>query len=137
MRVFFDSSAFAKRYVREQGTETVLAWCERASEISLSAIAIPEIVSALCRLRRENRISPEQYGQIRSWVFSDIEDIALCDLSPEVLRAAMGSLESSPLRAMDAIHIGSAVVLEADVFVSGDRRQCEAAARAGLRVEII
>jgi len=36
---------------------------------------------------------------------------------------------------MDAIHIDSAVVLKADVFVSADLKQREAASRAGLRVE--
>ena len=35
MRVYFDSSAFAKRYIDETGTGTVLAWCERASELAL------------------------------------------------------------------------------------------------------
>jgi len=38
---------------------------------------------------------------------------------------------------MDAIHIGSAVVLKVDVFVSADLRQLDAAARAGLRVELV
>jgi hypothetical protein len=36
---------------------------------------------------------------------------------------------------MDALHIGSALTLKADVFVSADRRQCDAAARAGLNVD--
>ena len=55
MRVFFDSSAFVKRYVREAGTDLVLSWCEQATELCLSGIALPEIVSAFCRLLRENR----------------------------------------------------------------------------------
>jgi predicted nucleic acid-binding protein len=38
---------------------------------------------------------------------------------------------------MDAIHIGSAVALKADVFVSSDKRQCEAAGRAGLQVALV
>lgn len=135
MRVFFDSSAFAKRYIRETGTEAVLAWCERATEVGLSGIALPEIVSAFCRLRREGRITAEQYHGLKSLLFSDIEDIALCDLNPGVLRQAVWSLENDVLRGMDAIHIGSATVLKAEVFVSADKRQCEAAAHAGLQVE--
>ena len=64
-----------------------------------------------------------------------IEDIPLCDLTPAVLSHAISSLEHIVLRGMDAIHIGSALALQADVFVSADKRQCDAAARAGLRVE--
>jgi hypothetical protein len=135
MRVFFDSSAFAKRYIRETGTEAVLAWCERATQVGLSGIALPEIVSAFCRLRREGRITAEQYRQLKALLLSDIEDIAVCDLTPGVLRQAVWSLENDVLRGMDAIHIGSATVLKAEVFVSADKRQCEAASHAGLQVE--
>jgi len=61
VRVFFDSSAFVKRYVEESGTDAVLNWCDQATEIGLSAIALPEIVSAFCRLRREDKINDTQY----------------------------------------------------------------------------
>ena len=66
---------------------------------------------------------------------ADIEDAAICDLTPAVLAQSISSLASNVLRGMDAIHIGSAVTLKADIFVSADQRQLEAAARAGLRVE--
>lgn len=135
MRVFFDSSAFVKRYVQEAGTEAVLAWCDRASAIGLSGIALPEIISAFCRLRREDKIDDTQYRQLKSLLLADIEDAALCDLTPPVLAQAMASLETNVLRGMDAIHIGSAVALKAEVFVSADQRQRDAALRAGLRVE--
>ena len=135
MRVFFDSSAFVKRYVSETGTEAVLAWCDRAGEIGLSAIALPEIVSAFCRLRREGRIDDTQYRQLKSLLLADIEDAAMCDLSPEVLARSIDSLEANVLRGMDAIHVGSAIALKVDVFISADQRQLEAAIRAGLRAE--
>ena len=135
MRVFFDSSAFVKRYVSETGTEAVLAWCDRASEIGLSGIALPDIVSAFCRLRREGRINDTQYRQLKSLLLADIEDAAICDLSPEVLAQSIASLEANILRGMDAIHVGSAIALKVDVFISADQRQRDAAIRAGLRVE--
>jgi predicted nucleic acid-binding protein len=84
MRVFFDSSAFTKRYVLEEGT--------------------------------------------------DIADAAICDLTPEVIRHSIIALENNVLRGMDAIHLGSALALNVDIFVSADARQCAAAAQAGLTV---
>ena len=137
MRVFFDSSAFVKRYISETGTGAVLDWCDRATEIGLSAIALPEIVSAFCRLRREDRIDDIQYRQLKSLLLADIEDAAICDLTPAVLAESIKSLESNVLRGMDAIHIGSAVALKADVFISADQRQRDAAIRAGLHVEAV
>ena len=135
MRVFLDSSAFVKRYVSETGIEAVLAWCDSASEIGLSGIALPEIVAAFCRLRREGRIDDTQYRQLKSLLLADIEDAAMCDLSPEVLARSIDSLEANVLRGVDAIHLGSAIALKVDVFISADQRQLEAAIRAGLRAE--
>lgn len=134
---FSDSSAFAKRYVSEAGTDAVLEWCDRATEIGLSGIALPEIISAFCRLRREAKISDTQYRQLKTLLMTDIEDAAICDITPEVLAQSIASLETNVLRGMDAIHIGSAVAMKADVFISADQRQREAAARAGLRVEAV
>lgn len=137
MLVFFDTSAFVKRYVNEPGTDNVLEWCDKATEIGLAGIALPEIISAFCRLHRETKITDAQYRQLKSLFMADIEDAALCDLAPEVLAQAISCLENNVLRGMDAIHIGSAMVLKADVFVSSDKRQCEAAVRAGLQVALV
>ena len=137
MRVFFDSSAFVKRYISEAGTESVLNWCDQATEITLSGIALAEIISTFCRLRREGKITEIQYMQLKSSLLADIEDAAICDLTPGVLSQAISSLEKNELRGMDAIHIGSAIALKADVFISADKRQLDAAAHMGLRVEFV
>lgn len=137
MRVFFDSSAFVKRYVREEGTDVVLSWCDQATELCLSGIALPEIVSAFCRLLREDLVSPVQYRHLKTMLMADISDAAICDLAPEVIRHSMISLEKNVLRGMDAIHLGSALALNVDLFVSADARQCDAATQAGLRVVLV
>jgi len=137
MRVFFDTSAFVKRYVSEAGTDAVLQWCDQATEILLSGITLPEVISTFCRLQREGNITDTQYRQLKSLLMADIEDVAICDLTPVVLAQAIWSLEKNVLRGMDAIHIGSAVALKADVFISADKRQLEAATRSGLRVEAV
>jgi len=137
MRVFFDSSAFVKRYVREDGTDSVLSWCDQASELCLSGIALPEIISAFCRLQREKLVSPLQYRHLKSMLMTDITDAAINDLTPDVMRHAIVSLENNVLRGMDAIHIGSALELRADIFISADVKQCTAASQAGLRVILV
>jgi len=134
MRVFFDSSAFAKRYVREEGTDVVLSWCDQATELCLSGIALTEIVSAFCRLRREDIVSQVQYHGLKEMLMADISDAAICDLTPEVIRHSIIALEENVLRGMDAIHLGSALALNVDIFVSADARQCAAAEQAGLKV---
>ena len=127
MRVFLDSSAFVKRYVREEGSELVLSWCDQATELCLSGIALPEIISAFCRLQREKQITSLQYRHLKAMLMTDVIDVAICDLTPEVIRHSIIALENNTLRGMDAIHIGSARALNADVFISSDARQCIAA----------
>ena len=134
MRIFFDSSAFVKRYVREEGTDEVLALCDQATELCLSGIALVDIISAFCRLQREGRVSSSQYRQLKALLMADITDAAISDLTPEVIRLSIISLEGNVLRGMDALHIGSALALKADLFVTADAKQHTAALQAGLRV---
>lgn len=134
MRVFFDSSAFVKRYIDEVGTAVVLDWCDRAGELVLSIIAVPELISAFRRLVHEGRLSEAQYARLKSELLADLVDASLCDTSPQVIQRAVEALETNRLRAMDSIHLGAAIVCGADVFVSADARQCEAAQRQGLDV---
>ncbi len=134
MRVYFDSSAFAKRYIEGSGTAEVLGWCDQAGELVLSVIAIPELISAFCRLERERKLSAGQYRRLRSELVADIADAVICDTTPQVIQQAVRALERYPLRGMDAIHLGAAVVSAAQVFISADMRQCAAAEALGLRV---
>ena len=134
MRVYFDSSAFAKRYIDETGTADVLAWCERASELALSVIAVPELISAFCRLQREGRLTEAQYQIIKRALMLDIADALICDTTPQVLQHAVKALENHTLRGMDAIHLGAALACTAEVFISADARQCRAAEAFGLQV---
>ena len=134
MRVYFDSSAFAKRYIDETGTADVLAWCERASELALSVIAVPEMISAFRRLQREGRLTDAQYQIIKRALMLDIADALICDTTPQVIQHAVKALESYTLRGMDAIHLGAALACTAEVFISADARQCRAAEAFGLQV---
>ena len=61
MRTFFDSSAFAKRYVEEPGSRAVDSLCSHATELALSVVCIPEIISAMNRLMREGQLSRPNY----------------------------------------------------------------------------
>ncbi len=134
MRAFFDSSALIKRYIREAGTDEVLAQCERATELCVAVIAVPEVVSAFRRLVREGRLAETDYAALKADLAADLADAVLGDISPQVVQRAIAALEKHPLRAMDALHVAAAVVGMADVFITADTRQGAAAAALGLAV---
>jgi len=137
VKTFFDSSAFAKRYVEETGSQIVDDICYNATEISVSVICIPEIISALNRRLRERSLSHQDYVTIKQSLSEDVRDALIVNLTPEVIMASTKLLESSPLRAMDALQVACALVWETELFVSSDKRQLTAAKKAGLKIKAV
>lgn len=134
MRAFFDSSALAKRYIQEHGSERVDETLLGSSEVATSLVGPPEIISALCRLRRQGAISAAQYAVAKKSLFADIEDMSICSITIPVVNRAIELLENHPLRTLDALHVAAALEWQADLFVSADRRQVSVASESGLRV---
>lgn len=134
MKVFLDTSAFAKRYVAEQGSDKVIALCQQADSLVVSVICLPELISTLSRLLREKKLAKADYRKLKGDAMADLADVDICQLTPDILTSVVSLLESHPLRAMDALHVACALVVEPDVFVSADYRQLTAAQKAGLKV---
>ncbi len=137
MRIFFDSSAFAKRFIEESGSDEVEKLCMNARAISLSSICFPEIISALNRRLREKVLSRKQYSVIKNRMIEEFEDIEIINLIPEVISKSISLLEKNNLRTLDALHLASAILWNSDLFVSADQRQMAAAKKSGLKVRFI
>jgi predicted nucleic acid-binding protein len=134
VKVFLDTSAFAKRYVAEAGSDKVLALCHEAESLIVCTICLPELISTLSRLVREKKLTKAAYRQLKAEVMADLTDVDVCQLTDEVQASSISLLESHPLRAMDALHVACALACRPDVFVSADHRQLAAARNAGLKV---
>ena len=137
MKTFFDASTFAKRYVEENGSQLVDDVCQEASELSLSVMCVPEIISALNRRIREKRLSHRHYVAVKQHLSDDVRDAVIINLTPEVIATSTSLLEASALRSMDALHIACALESGADLFVSSDKRQITAARKAGLDTKYV
>ncbi|MBM3790676.1 MAG: type II toxin-antitoxin system VapC family toxin [Acidobacteria bacterium] len=135
MNVFLDSSALSKRYVLEQGTEIVDGILHAASDLGVCIICIPEVISALCRRRRETLLSSEEYSLARRALFADLTDAAVIQITDSVMSRAVDIVERFPLRSSDALHVASAAEWSADLFVTADHRQSAAAREYGLQVK--
>ena len=137
MRTFFDSSAYAKRYVEEPGSQAVDTLCMAATELALSIVCLPEIISALNRRVRDRTLSPQHYEEAKEHLSEDVRDVVIVNLTPSVISTCTAILEASPVRAMNALHVACAVQWGAELFVSADKRQISAARRAGLRTRFV
>jgi predicted nucleic acid-binding protein len=134
VKVFLDTSAFAKRYVAEQGSDKVMAFCQQADDLVVSVICLAELISTLSRLVREKKLGKVDYRKLKDAAIADMADVDICQITPNVLAAVVSLLESHPLRAMDALQVACALAVDPDVFISADRRQLSAARKAGLKV---
>ncbi len=135
MKTFFDSSALAKRYINEDGSQAVNDLCMDASELAVSVICVPEIISALNRRLREGSISRSVYIEAKRSLADDVFDAIVINLTPAVVVACVSILESNPIRAMDALHVACALECKAQLFVSADKRQISTAREVGLNVK--
>ena len=137
MRAFLDSSSFAKRFLDEDGSDEVETACAEATELGLSVLCVPEIVSALSRRRRERSLTRGQYDSVKRRLIDDVRDADIVNLTVSVVSSSITVLEASPVRALDALHVACALEWRADLFVSSDKRQLGAAKKAGLNTKSV
>ena len=137
MKLFLDSSAFAKRFVEEKGSQQVQDLCSQATELCLCVLCVLEVVSALNRRLREKNLTRLQYQQAKQSLAQEVNDAIVIDLTPEVVRLGIEVLEASPVQTMDALQIASALAWQADLFASADHRQTTAAKAAKLHTRQI
>jgi predicted nucleic acid-binding protein len=137
MKLLVDSSAFAKRYVREVGSEKLDDILQNASELALCVILLPEIISGLNRRLREGALTGKNYQKAKKFLMDDVHDATVLQLTPAVISKAVKLLENNVLRAMDALHVACALEWNADLFVTSDRRQLDAAISSGLQTEYL
>ena len=137
LRLMFDASALIKRYASEPGRDRVLALFDAASELVVAAHCQTEVASALIRRRLEGGLPPHEFDRVWTAAQRDVADMIRVPLDSQVERFAFAAMEHGPLRGMDALHVGSALVAGVDLFVTADQRQAQVARALGLHTELV
>jgi len=137
MKLLVDSSAFVKRYVQEDGSERIEQFLQEASQLALCIILVPEIISGLSRRVRERVLSPYDYREVKRQLMNDVHDATVLQVTPAIISRSVKLLENNVLRAMDSLHVACALEWQAQLFVTADQRQWQAAKNAGLHAEYI
>jgi uncharacterized protein len=137
MKLTVDSSSLAKRYIQEPGSDKLDEFLQLTSELALCVILIPEIISGLNRRFREGLLTEKNYRETKKQLLEDVRDATVLQLTPAVISLSVNLLERNALRAMDALHIACALEWKADLFITSDKKQFEAAINAGLQSKYI
>lgn len=133
---YLDSSALAKIYAPETGSEDLENSILGRDDLLISDLVVTEAASALGRRRREGTISQETANVFHQTILRDLSDgfFRHVDLNAGTHRHAERLLLASaiPLRAGDALHLALAMAARAGVIVTFDDRLARAARQAGI-----
>ncbi len=128
--LYLDASALTKLIVREPESAHLLASVVRAQRVVSSELVVAEVPRALRRIASEGRLG--DLGAALRQLEALLAGSAVVPIGREVLRLA-GRLPAPHLRALDAIHVASSLLLDdLALFISYDARQLRAAEDAGL-----
>jgi predicted nucleic acid-binding protein len=135
--LYLDTSALLKVYLDEEGASVVRAGVARSDIIASSLVAFVETRAAFARRRSANELSPGDYRRLVEGFGDDWERYLKVDVSPPLVTAATRLAETHRLRAYDALHLASALLLaeriaDAPTFACWDRALNAAATREGL-----
>jgi len=147
--VYLDSSALVKCYVREKGSDAVLARLRSGERVFTSALSYFEVFAALARKVREGALETKDFQTARDdfqhdWVFS----LSMIEVDVRLMTGLDELILKHPLRGADAVHLSAALWLRdagrlgLDIaggdtaldFGVADKTLRRAAERCGLRV---
>ena len=145
MNLYLDSSALAKLYMQEKGTEFVrnLFISDEENLVFSAKITRIEAASALARKKREGDITEKEYQYALQDLEADYEfSLSVLDLTDLILDLAFLLIKRRPLKGYDAIQLASALHLNTEilaegdipvVFICADDNLCNAAISEGLQ----
>ena len=136
---FFESTAFAKLFVQEQGTDALIRLMEAVEDNRklISASTPLEVYGAIRRRERSGAISAEDAAAALDILRMEAARMVQQPLNPAVLEAARQLLDRTTLRWPDTLQLGAATVARdmfqgtEIIFVSASAQLLEAARSEG------
>lgn len=137
--IYFDTSALAKWYLNEMGSDDVEKYIQEHGPVDISDLTAVEMRCLLARRRRERNIDPKTEIKIFVTFEEDIRQrFLICHPLPDGLTAGAVNLLSVhpdlPIRALDALHLMIAREIQAEVLATADRVMVAGAKAMGFSV---
>lgn len=134
---FFDTSALAKRYADEPGTEVVDRLVEsETTTVVITSLTIVELASALQRKQNRGSLSESAVdGLLTAFFRESLEDFTIVALDETRFERALDLVLTDDLRTLDSLQLAAAIDVSADlesVFVCSDRELATVADAHGL-----
>ncbi len=138
---YVDTSALAKWYLNEPRSEEFERFAQGQSRIVISRLTLLEMRSLLARRRRAGDLTSRYEKDALSALAEDVrggvlEVHPLDDAVALEAERILARARRVPLRTLDALHLATARICDAQRFVTSDRVQARAARSLRLRVKM-
>jgi uncharacterized protein len=138
---FLESSALAKLFVQERGSERLIALVEPLTQAQklVSSLSAVEVHSAIRRRERAGDLSPAVAAESLGIVEVEFAQMTEQPVNASVIDTAKQFIDRHPLRALDAIQLAACWTARAVtgitdiIFVASDHALLAAAAAEGLQ----
>lgn len=136
--IYWDSSALVKKYLKENGSDTVLQWLSKDHNLVTSQLTYAEVHATFARKLREKEISSKIYQEVCSLFEADWKAIAVVRVEDKLLPKIRSLLMKHPLRSADGVHLASALYVSECSrhnplpFACADNKLLQAAVSEGL-----
>lgn len=107
---FWDAFAIVPLIVEEDNTDYCLGVLSRDPEMLIWCLSRVEVISALCRRRRENRLTEQAFREAKERLRSLMDSAYEISAVEGVRSRAMRLLEGHPLRAADACQLAAVLI---------------------------
>ncbi|WP_343601796.1 type II toxin-antitoxin system VapC family toxin [Mycobacterium sp.] len=122
--VYFDSSAFVKLLVEEDGSDIAAALWDGCDAAVSSRLAYPEVCAALAAAGRARRLGADEQFQAQAMWEEYWAATRTVELTENIAHHAGQLATAHALRGVDAVHLASVLAVGVDdtVFAVWDQR---------------
>jgi predicted nucleic acid-binding protein len=133
---YFDSSAFVKLLVEEDGSDVAAALSDGCDAAVSSRLAYPEVLAALAAAARAHRLGADEQLQAQVMWEEYWAAIRAVELTENIAHHAGHLATAHALRGADAVHLASVLAIGVDqaVFAVCDQRLRTAGHEAAVRL---
>lgn len=141
MHAYWDTSALLRVYFEESASPAARE-CFRLYGVASSRLLLVEAAGAFRRRKDEGSLSSDGLHRVQAHLAADRQEWLLLDVDARTLERAEQITTAHPVRALDAVHISTAVVMSLGwphplPFLTADRRQYDAALALGLAARLL
>lgn len=133
MTTYFETSAIVKLLVTEGRSDRADELWDSADLVATSELSYAEARAALAAARRSGRLTREDLDGAKGALEDRFRHLHRVEVTRDVVRSAGDLADEHALRAYDAVHLASALALEAPglILVTWDDDLAQAGRRAG------